>query len=76
MLVEGTPTRTSRQIAEQTAAIGGSITGSADTDGLTLGGLALSENAGKLLELMADIARNASFPEAEVALHKQNRSRR
>jgi zinc protease len=73
LLVEGTPTRTSRQIAEQTAAIGGTISGSADTDGLTLGGLALSENAGKLLELMADVARNASFPEAEVALHKQNR---
>jgi zinc protease len=73
LLVEGTPTRTSRQIAEQTAALGGSISGSADTDGLTLGGLALSENAGKLLELMADVSRNANFPEAEVALHKQNR---
>jgi hypothetical protein len=41
-------------------------------DGLTLGGLALSESAGKLLELMADVARNASFPENEVGLHKQN----
>ena len=73
LLVEGTATRTSRQIAEQAAAIGGSIAGSADTDGLTIGGLALSENAGKLLELIADVARNASFPEQEVALHKQNR---
>src|ERR1700687_5229243 len=30
LLVEGTSTRTSRQIAEQTAAIGGSLVGSAD----------------------------------------------
>src|SRR5690242_5547132 len=52
LLVEGTKMRTSRQIAEETAAIGGSIVGSADSDGLTLGGLALSESTGKLLELI------------------------
>jgi zinc protease len=73
LLIEGTPTRTSRQLAEQAAAIGGSLAGSADPDGLTLSGLALSEHAPKLLELMADVARNASFPENEVTLRKQNR---
>jgi predicted Zn-dependent peptidase len=73
LLVEGTATRTSRKIAEQTAAIGGSLSGTADADGLTLAGLALSENSGKLLELLADVARNASFPENEVGLRKQNR---
>src|SRR5690348_11582630 len=73
LLIEGTKTRTSRQIAEEMAAIGGSLAGSADPDGLTLAGLALSESTGKLLELMADAARNASFPEDEVKLHQQNR---
>ena len=38
LLIEGTKTRTSRQIAEETAAIGGSLNGSADADGLTLSG--------------------------------------
>jgi zinc protease len=73
LLVEGTKTRTSRQIAEQMASIGGTLNGSADPDGLTLAGLALSEHAGKLLEVLADAARNASFPPEEVALRQQNR---
>ena len=73
LLIDGTDSRTSRQIAEQSADIGGSIVGSADADSLTLSGLALSENTAKLLELMADIARHANFPEKEVDLHKQNR---
>jgi zinc protease len=73
LLIEGTNTRTSRQIAEQGAAIGGSVAGSADADGLTLAGLALSEHTAKLLELMADVARNANFPDKEVELRKQNR---
>jgi zinc protease len=73
LLVEGTKTRTSRQIAEQMAAIGGTLAGSADADGLTLAGLALSESSGKLLEIMADVARNASFPAEEVGLRQRNR---
>src|SRR5436190_10909182 len=73
LLIDGTKTRTSRQIAEQMASIGGSLAGSADPDGLTLAGLALSESTGKLLELLADVARNATFPEEEVGLRKQNR---
>src|SRR5262245_22730097 len=72
LLIEGTKTRTSRQIAEEMAAIGGNLGGSADPDGLTVAGLALSESGGKLLELLADVARNANFPEDEVSLRKQN----
>jgi zinc protease len=73
LLVEGTKTRTSRQVAEQAADIGGALNGSADPDSLTLSALSLAENTGKLLELMADVARNASFPANEVELRKQNR---
>jgi len=73
MLTEGTARRTSRQIAEELAAIGGQLNGVSSPDGLTLAGSALSESTPRLLDLLADVARNASFPEEEVALHKQNR---
>jgi zinc protease len=73
LLVEGTKTRSSRQIAEQMAAMGGTLNGSADPDGLTLSALALSENVGKMIEVLADVARNATFPAEEVGLRQQNR---
>jgi zinc protease len=73
LLTEGTRTRSARQLSEETDAIGGSITGGAGTDSLTLSGGSLAENLPKLLELMADVARNANFPSDEVNLHKQNR---
>lgn len=75
LLTEGTIHRTARQIAEETAAIGGSLHADASADSLVLAGNSLSENLPVLLELMADVARNASFPDDEVALRKQNRKR-
>lgn len=74
LLTEGTTHRTSRQIAEEVASIGGSLGASSSPDVLLLAGSALAENLSKLLELMADTARNANFPEDEVALRKQNRT--
>src|SRR5580700_7032150 len=73
LLIEGTKTRTSRQISEEADAIGGSLFGSSGLDSLTLGGSALSENLSKLMSLMADVAINASFPAGEVDLEKRNR---
>jgi zinc protease len=73
LLNEGTKTRTSRQISEETDSLGGSLGGASGPDSLTLSGSALSENLGKLLALMADCAMNAAFPQDEVNLHKQNR---
>ncbi len=73
LLNEGTTSRTSRQISEETDGIGGSLGGVSGADALTLSGNALSENFEKLMVLMADVARNATFPEDEVNLHKQNR---
>jgi zinc protease len=73
LLIEGTPTRTSRQISEEADAIGGSLKGSSGPDSLTVAGSALSENLAKLLALMADVAINASFPSSEVDLEKRNR---
>ncbi len=73
LLTEGTTHRTARQLAEEVAAIGGVLNANASPDSLVMAGSALAENLPKLLELVADAARNASFPEDEVALRKQNR---
>jgi zinc protease len=73
LLTEGTTTRSSQQIAEEVASIGGVLNASSSPDSLLLAGSALSENLPQLIELMADVTRNASFPEDEVALRKQNR---
>ncbi len=73
LLTEGTAKRTARQIAEETAAIGGSLHADSSADSLVMGGSTLSENLPALLNLMADCTLNASFPEDEVALRKRNR---
>ena len=73
LLTEGTARRSSRQIAEEVAAIGGILHADSSPDFLALTASALSENLPQLLDLMADVARNANFPEDEVALRKQNR---
>jgi zinc protease len=73
LLNEGTQSRSARKLAEDLASIGGSIHGAARADSLTLAGNAPPENADRLLDLLADVARNASFPEDEVRLHVQNR---
>jgi zinc protease len=73
LVSEGTKTRSARQIAEDLASIGGSLNGSSSPDALTLAGSALSESLPRLLDIAADVARNATFPEDEIALYKQNR---
>src|SRR5215510_11757792 len=72
LLNEGTKTRSSKQISEETDALGGSLSASAGADGLTIAGNSLAENLTKLLALMADITINATFPADEVNLYKQN----
>jgi zinc protease len=73
LLIEGTKTRSSRQISEETDAIGGTISGNSGPDSLTVSGSALSENLPKLMALLADVTLNATFPQDEVDLYKQNR---
>jgi zinc protease len=74
VLTEGTKTRTSRQISEETDAIGGSLSGAAGQDAMSVSASALSEYLERMLTLMADVSRNATFPQDEVDLHKQNRT--
>jgi len=74
LLTEGTKTRTSRQIAEQLADIGGFLKAAPSSDGLTAQGNALAENLPQLLDLLADVTLNASFPEDEVKLYRSKRA--
>lgn len=73
LLNQGTTSRNARQIADEAADLGGDIGASSTADTLTVSGNCLSENAARFLALLADVARNASFPEDEVQLQKQNR---
>jgi zinc protease len=74
LLVEGTKARTARQISEETDSLGGTLGASAGPDALTVAGSALAENLPRLLTLLSDVARNSTFPQDEVDLHKQNRT--
>ncbi len=73
LLTEGTARRSARETAEEAAAMGGSIQGDSSSDSMIVSANALAENLPRLLELMADVARNATFPDEEVKLRKQNR---
>jgi zinc protease len=68
LLDEGTTTRTSREIAEQLAALGASIGGGASPSSgessVTVTGL--TENIESTLALAADVIRNPKFPAAEL----------
>jgi predicted Zn-dependent peptidase len=72
LVTEGTRTRSSRELAESLQAIGGAIDAFAGSDGITVSGNANLSQRARLIELMADVAINANFPEAEVALAKAN----
>jgi predicted Zn-dependent peptidase len=74
LLTEGTARRSARDIAEETAAIGGALRADSSADVLMTAGNALAENLPALLELLGDVVCNASFPADEVELHKQNRT--
>src|SRR5437763_9791600 len=72
MLVEATEARTSRQIAEQTARYGATLSAGAASDYTTVAASSLSSFADEVLELLADVSLRPSFPENELALAKAN----
>jgi zinc protease len=69
---EGTPTRTSRKIAEELQSVGAELDSGASPDALEVSLNGLATGTGKMLEVLADLARNASFPADEVKLAKTN----
>jgi zinc protease len=72
LLNEGTARQDSRAIAEAAQGMGGSVAGSAVPDGIVISANAVASQSGAMLALLADIARQPSFPEKEVALAKAN----
>ncbi len=72
LLTAGTSTRSSRQIAEELQTVGAEMNVGTGDDAFTLSVAGLSSGAGKMLEVLADIARNSSFPDDEVELARGN----
>jgi zinc protease len=72
VLKAGTATRSARQLAEAMQAAGGSLEVQADDDAIFLSASVLARGAGDALAILADVARNASFPDAEVELARAN----
>jgi len=69
---QGTATRTARQIAEELQAAGGDLSANAGSESIVIATSVLASNAQAGLAVLADIARNATFPDDEVALAKSN----
>lgn len=72
MLNEGTTKRDSRAIAEAAQGMGGSVGAGASHDGVSIYANALASQAAPMLELLAEVTRNPSFPPKEVALANAN----
>ena len=70
--LEGTATRTSKQLKEELRSIGGAMSANVDHDATSISASSLSEFSPRLLELLSDVARNASYPKNEVDLAKTN----
>lgn len=69
---EGTKRRSAIQIAQELQSLGASLGAGASEEGTTVSASGLSSSAGRILELLADVARNPTFPDAEVNLAKMN----
>lgn len=72
LLPEGTQTRTSREIADEVARMGASLSAGANSDYTIVGASALSQFSDAIMSLLAEVALEPSFPEHEVELAKQN----
>ncbi len=73
MLTEGTQKRTSLQLADDIAQIGASFDGSSTSDASLLSSGALTRNADRLFELLADVAMNPAFRDEEIERIRKQR---
>src|SRR5581483_4712898 len=72
LLTEGTESRTSRQLAEETERLGATLSVGSSSDFTTVAASGLSGFAEEILELVADVTLRASFPQNEVDLAREN----
>jgi zinc protease len=73
LIQEGTKTRSSQEIRRQAFGMGGTLTATASQDFTAISARGLSEFAPGLIDLVADVAMNPTFPESEMAIMKQQR---
>ena len=69
----GTASRTSRQIEEDLRRMGAGLGSHSGADISAISAAGLAEFSGGILELIADLARNASFPEDEFERERRQR---
>jgi zinc protease len=69
---QGTKTRSAKQIAEEIQAAGGDLAGAPRADSLVLSTGVLASKVDAALQILADVAENAAFPDDEVALAKRD----
>ena len=72
LLPEGTESRTSKEIAEEVARIGASLSAGANSDYTIVAASALAQFNDPIMDLVAEVILEPSFPENEVELAKQN----
>ena len=70
MLTKGTTTRTAEQIAEEMEFLGGSIGSGASWNGSSVTASVTSDKLDKAMAIMADVALNPAFKQAELDLLK------
>ena len=72
LLSEGTAARSSREIADQVAKMGATLSAGANSDYTTVAASSLTNFQDNILDLLVDVTLNPSFPENEVKLIKEN----
>jgi zinc protease len=72
-LDEGTTTRSSLQIADEVAQLGGSLTTGSSMDATTVSGRSLTKNFPALLDVLADVVLHPSFPAEEIERQRASR---
>jgi zinc protease len=72
LMTEGTTRRNSREIAEEVERIGATLAVGSSSDFTTVAASSISLYADEILDLMADVTLNPSFPQNEVDLAREN----
>ena len=72
LLPEGTESKTSKEIADEVARLGASISAGASSDYTIVAASALAQFNDEILDLLAEVVLEPSFPENEVELAKRN----
>jgi predicted Zn-dependent peptidase len=75
LMREGTTSKTTTELNQAAAALGGAVSVGVNADETTVSGSALAEYANDIVKLVADVAQNPRFPESELARLRTNRLR-